>query len=82
MSKPMKVTLTVKVPDKLTTTFFELPCVKSAMKYEGQVCYVIQSEAATRQIAEPGMWVIHLVGCGYDYWKVVTEEKYLKYYAK
>ena len=78
----MKVTQAVKVPDKLTTTFFELACVKSAMKYEGQVCYVIQSEAATRQIAEPGMWVIHLVGCGYDYWKVVSEEKYLKYYAK
>lgn len=83
MSKPIKVTLAVKVPDKLTTTFFELPCVKSAMKYEGQVCYVIQSEAATRQIAEPGMWLIEQqLTPTYSYWKVVSDEKYQKYFAK
>ena len=82
MSKPIRVNQAIKVPDKLTTTFFELPCVKSAIKYEEKVYYVISSEAQTRQIAEPGMWVIHLVGCGYDYWKVVNEEKYQKYYAK
>lgn len=83
MSK-IKVNQAIKVPDKLTTTFFELPCVKSAIKYdENKVCYVISCEAQTRQIAEPGMWLIEQqLTPTYSYWKVVSDEKYQKYYAK
>ena len=83
MSKPIRVNQAIKVPDRLTTTFFELPCVKSAIKYEGKVCYVISSEAQTRQIAEPGMWLIEQqLTPTYSYWKVVSDEKYQKYFAK
>ena len=82
MSKKMRVNQAIKVPDKLTTTFFDLPCVKSANKYEGTVCYVISSHAQTRQIAEPGMWLLNFKGCGYDFWEVVSDEHYKKYYAK
>jgi hypothetical protein len=83
MSKPIRVNQAIKVPDRLTTTFFELPCVKSAIKYENKVCYVILCEAQTRQIAEPGMWLIEQsLTPTYSYWKVVSDEKYQKYFAK
>ena len=36
-----KLTQAIKVPEKLSTTFFDLDCVKSAIKYEGKVHYVI-----------------------------------------
>lgn len=83
MSKTVRVNQAIKVPEKMTTTFFDLPCVKSANKYEGTVCYVISSQAQTRQIAEPGMWLLEIKdGPANSYWKVVSDEKYQKYYAK
>ena len=83
MSKPIRVNQAIKVPDKLTTTFFELPCVRAATKSGDKVFYVISSEAQTRQIAEPGMWLIEQqLTPTYSYWKVVSDEKYQKYYAK
>ena len=82
MSK-IKVNQAIKVPERLSPTFFDLPCVKSAIKYEDKVCYVISSEAQTRQIAEPGMWLIEQqLTPTYSYWKAVSDEKYQKYYAK
>ena len=52
-----KLTQAIKVPEKLSTTFFELDCVKSVIKYEGKVYYIISGKAQTRLIAEPGMWL-------------------------
>jgi hypothetical protein len=77
MSK-IKVNQAIKVPERLTPTFFDLPCVKSAIKYEGTVCYVISCEAQTRQIAEPGMWLLEQRD---GHWKVVSDEHYQKDYA-
>ena len=77
MSK-IRVNQAIKVPERLSPTFFDLPCVKSAIKYEGTEYYVISCEAQTRQIAEPGMWLLELHD---GQWKVVSDEHYQKYYA-
>ena len=63
MSKPIRVNQAIKVPDKLTTTFFELPCVKSAIKYEdketmcaiiGAMCFVENGQSVSEAAISKG----------------------------
>jgi hypothetical protein len=73
-----KLTQAIKVPERLSTTFFELDCVKSVIKYEGKVYYIISGQAQTRLIAEPGMWLCQTKE---GHWEVMSDERYQKYYS-
>ena len=44
----------IDVPDRVTETFFNLPCVHSVYKYKGSILWYIKRESNTIQFAHPG----------------------------
>lgn len=78
-SKLLRLTQAIQVPEKMSASFFELDCIVSAIKYCGNVHYIVRAQNQTRQIAEPGDWICqHLDGT----WEVLNYEKYQKFFAK
>ena len=77
--KMLRLTQAIQVPEKMSASFFELDCIVSAIKYCGNVYYIVRAQNQTRQIAEPGDWICqHLDGT----WEVLNKEKYQKFFAK
>lgn len=78
-SKLLRLTQAIQVPEKISTTLFDLDCVVNAIKHCGKVHYIVRAQNQTRQIAETGDWICqHLDGT----WEVIKNEKYQKYFAK
>lgn len=44
----------IDVPDRVTETFFNLPCVYSVYKHKGSILWYIKRESNTIQFAYPG----------------------------
>ena len=77
--KILRLTQAIQVPEKMSASFFELDCIVSAIKYCGNVHYIVRAQNQTRQIAQPGDWLCqHQDGT----WEGINNEKYQKYFAK